>query len=414
MTDPEHADAPRLTTQEAARRLGVKPETVYAYVSRGQLSSRRVPGGRGSTFDAREVDALAHRSAQREPARRSPELVFRTAVTLIEDDRCHLRGVDVTALARHRTFEEVACWLWTGEPHPGARLTSPATALRAARAAVAALPVGGGPVDRLQAAVTAAAAADPLRFDLSPGAVAGTARALLPVLVDALPAVAENAPPPDASAPLVERLWPKLTSLAPHAAGLRALQAAMVLLVDHDLAASTLAARVAASVRAHPYAVVSAALGALDGPLHGAASGSAHGMLVAVGERGAGEVVAEHLRSGRPVPGLGHRVYRGEDPRAVCLFALLADDPRAAAPLAAAREVVETASRDSGLHANVDLALAVLTVAYDMPATGGETLFALARTAGWIAHAVEEYRESPLRLRPAGRYEGPRPPQPLP
>ncbi|MDG4861191.1 citrate/2-methylcitrate synthase, partial [Streptomyces sp. T-3] len=96
------------------------------------------------------------------------------------------------------------------------------------------------------------------------------------------------------------------------------------------------------------------------------------------------------------------------------LFAALEAVPQAANALAAARDVVSTTARHTDLHANVDLALAVLTVASGMPAEAGETIFAIARTAGWIAHALEEYQERPLRMRPSGQYVGPRPPQPLP
>ncbi|MFI1800996.1 citrate/2-methylcitrate synthase [Streptomyces sp. NPDC020379] len=403
-------DRGRLTTREVAERLGVKPETVYAYVSRGQLSSRRGPGGRGSTFDAREVDALARRG-RREPAF-GGETAIRTGITLIEKDRYFYRGVDATALAGRHAYEEVADWLWTGELRPGTRFAAPEETLAAAHRAVDALPADSGPTDRLRVAAIAAAAADPLRFDLSPQAVLGTARGLIPTLVDALPPAGRQAHADDRIAP---RLWSRLTSRAPDEASLCALEAALVLLIDHDLAASTLAVRVAASARSHPYAVVSAGLGALEGPLHGAASGLAHRMLTEVLERGsAGAVVADHLRDGRRVPGLGHRLYPGPDPRATALLGRLESVPAAAAALAAAREVEATTARHVPLHANIDLALAVLSVASGMPPEAGETVFAVARTAGWIAHALEEYAERPLRLRPTGHYCGPRPPQPLP
>ncbi|MFI1190463.1 citrate/2-methylcitrate synthase [Streptomyces californicus] len=415
MTDPSETDrhgVPRLTTREAAELLGVKPETVYAYVSRGQLSSVRAPGGRGSTFDADEVRALARRSGRREPSPAGGDLAFRTGITLIEDDRCFFRGVDATELARRYGYEEVAEWLWTGEPRPGARFTAPAAPLAAARRTVDALPAHSGSTDRLRVAVTAAAATDPLRFDLSPEAVLNSARGLIPTLVGALPMVGEPAP---GGSPLARELWSRLTPQADDAPSLAVLDAALALLIDHDLAASTLAARVAASARAHPYAVVSAGLGVLEGPLHGAASGLAHRMLQEAVDRGSAvPVVADHLRTGRRVPGLGHRLYRGEDPRATLLFELLARVPRAAGALAAAREVVATTARHTPLHANVDLALAVLSVSRGMPAEAGETVFAVARTAGWIAHALEEYEERPLRIRPSGQYTGPRPPQPLP
>ncbi|WP_077193637.1 citrate synthase [Streptomyces lydicus] len=455
MTDHDVAQDPderRLSTREAADRLGVKPETVYAYVSRGQLTSRREPGGRGSTFDAKEVDALARRGGRREPSGAGSELAVRTGITLIDRDHCYFRGVDTSELAAHHSYEEVAEWLWTGEMRRGIRFTAPHDALTAARRAVDALPAHTGPMDRLQVAVIAAAAADPLRFDLSERAVLDTARTLIPTLVAALPRRAAGRPPTQAGAeeaaagraddelgaggrraaelgaadkpapelgaedgPLAPRLWSRLTSEPADPPSLRVLDAALVLLIDHDLAASTLAVRVAASARAHPYAIVSAGFGALDGALHGAASGLAHRMLLEVLDRGsAAAVVADHLRAGRRVPGLGHPLYPGEDPRARALFALLEDVPRARPALQAARDVITTTARHKEWRANVDLALAVLTVATGMPAEAGETIFAVARTAGWIAHALEEYDEPPLRMRPSGQYSGPRPPQPLP
>ncbi|MFE6843034.1 citrate synthase [Streptomyces sp. NPDC057686] len=404
----------RISTRQAAEILGVKPATVYAYVSRGQLTSRRDPVGRGSSFDAREVEDLARRSRREAAAPPGAELSVRTSLTLIEPDRYYFRGVDAVELASRYRYEEVAEWLWTGTLPSGARFTAPPQALAAARRAVAALPEHGGPLDRLRVATAAAAVADPLRFDLSAEAVLGSARCLIPTLVGALPEVG----PPGwrGDGRLARQLWTRLTAHEPDPDALATLDLALALLIDHDLAASTLAVRVAASARAHPYAAVSAGLGALEGPLHGAAGRLAHRMLVETLERGgAAPVVADHLRAGRRVPGLGHRLYEGEDPRATALFARLENVPQAGPALAAARDVVATtAARRGGLHANVDLALAVLTVSCGMPAEAGETVFAVSRTAGWIAHALEEYQEQPLRMRPIGQYQGPRPPQPMP
>ncbi|MFD7838109.1 citrate/2-methylcitrate synthase [Streptomyces sp. NPDC059761] len=404
----------RLSTRQAAELLGVKPATVYAYVSRGQLTSRRDPVGRGSSFDAREVEALALRSRREAAAPPGAELSVRTSLTLIEPDRYYFRGVDAVELASRYPYEEVAEWLWTGTLPRGARFTAPPQALAAARRAVAALPEHSGPIDRLRVATAAAAVADPLRFDLSAEAVLGSARCLIPTLVGALPEVG----PPGwrGDGRLARQLWTRLTAREPDPDALATLDLALTLLIDHDLAASTLAVRMAASARAHPYAAVSAGLGALEGPLHGAAGRLAHRMLVEALERGgAAPVVADHLRAGRRIPGLGHRLYEGEDPRARALFARLEGVPQAGPALAAAREVVATAAaRRGGLHANVDLALAVLTVSCGMSAEAGETVFAVSRTAGWMAHALEEYQERPLRMRPSGQYVGPRPPQPMP
>ncbi|MFD8068915.1 citrate synthase [Streptomyces parvulus] len=414
--DPGHPDDAerRLTTKEAAELLGVKPETVYAYVSRGRLGSRRTHDGRGSTFDAQEVRALARRN--RRDGGTSPtaghETAVRTRLTLIEGDRLYYRGVDAVELASRHSYEEVAEWLWTGELRRGATFSAPEPSVTAARRAVDALPEHAAPTDRLRVAAVAAAVADPLRYDLTEDAVLGTARTLIPTLVAALPPVARAG---DDRAPLAHRLWTRLSGRPADGPTLRALDTALSLLVDHDLAASTLAVRLAASARAHAYAAVSAGLGVIEGPLHGAAGGLAHRMLLEVLDQGsAAPVVAEELRAGRRVPGLGHRLYPGEDPRARALFTLLEDIPRAAPALAAARDVQATAARHTPLHANVDLALAVLTASSGMPSTAAETIFAVARTAGWIAHALEEYGERPLRMRPSGLYTGPRPPRPLP
>ncbi|MFG3155048.1 citrate/2-methylcitrate synthase [Streptomyces sp. NPDC048219] len=404
----------RLTTREAAELLGVKPETVYAYVSRGQLSSRRAPGGRGSTFDAEEVQRLARRNRRESGAAQGSgqELAVRTRITLIEKDRYYYRGVDAVDLASRHSYEEVAEWLWTGRLRPGVSFTAPQEPVTVARRAVDALPEHAGPTDRLRVAAIAAAAADPLRFDLSEDAVLGTARVLIPTLVAALPPVLHEH---EGEGPLARRLWTRLSGRPADEASLRVLDTALSLLVDHDLAASTLAVRVAASARAHAYAAVSAGLGVIEGPLHGAAGGLAHRMLLEVLDQGsAAPVIAEELRAGRRIPGLGHRLYPGEDPRARALFTLLEDIPGAAPALAAARDVVATTARHTPLHANVDLALAVFTASSGMPVTASETIFAVARTAGWIAHALEEYGERPLRMRPSGLYSGPRPPQPLP
>ena len=396
----------RLTTQEVARRLGVKPETVYAYVSRGLLDSARGPGGRSSTFDPKQVDRLATRR------RRAGPQAIGTGVTLIDESRYYYRGVDVAELARRYSYEAVAEWLWTGVLEPGARFTAPEDAVRTVRVAIDALARHSTLMDRLRVAVVAAAVADPLRFELTGSAVTATARSMIATLVESLPLVGSDTP---TGASLAQRLWPRLSARQPTEQMIRCVDAALVLLIDHDLAVSTLAARVAASARADPYAIVSAGLGALEGPLHGAASGLAHRMLAECLDRGtAAPVVADHLRAGRRIPGLGHRIYPAADPRASLLFTMLEQVPGTQPVLEMANEVVTTAGRVRPLHPNVDLALAVLSLAAAMPADAGEVIFAVGRTAGWVAHALEEYSERPLRMRPSGQYTGPMPPQPLP
>jgi citrate synthase len=169
-------------------------------------------------------------------------------------------------------------------------------------------------------------------------------------------------------------LWRRLTATPATPAAVRALNAALVLLADHDLAASTLAARVAASTRAHPYAVVGAGLAALDGPLHGAASGLAYALLAeAVRSGDPVGAVSDRLRAGGPVPGFGHPLYPQGDPRAAELLALLPDAPGKAE----VRAVIDA----SGSPPNVDFAIAAFALLTGMAADAGEAIFAVGRTA---------------------------------
>jgi citrate synthase len=184
----------------------------------------------------------------------------------------------------------------------------------------------------------------------------------------------------------------------------------MALLVDHGLAGSTFAARIAASVRADPYSVVGAGLGVIRGTVHGAASATVHELLTGAGA--GGDVTAAVGATRRTLgyfPGFGHTVYRAQDPRYGTLMARVVEawgaDPR----LVTAYRVRDVISQRSDAIPNVDLALGTLTWLAGMPADAGEVIFAIARTAGWLAHALEEYDEQPLRFRARERYTGPQP-----
>jgi citrate synthase len=382
-----------LTTAQVAERLGVKPATVYAYVSRGLLTSARNADGKASLFREDEVAAFA-------AGRRKATPAIRTGLTLIRDGGLFYRGHDAVALARDQPYEAVATLLWTGELR-SEPLPATAALRELGEAVTAPLPASARVADRLRVICAAAASADPLRFDTTPAAVIATARTMLGTMAAALPV--RGAEPPSSDRAFAAVLWPRLTSAAPTPAGLAALNAALVLLADHDIAASTLAARVAASTRANPYAVVGAGLSALDGPLHGAASALAYALLddaVRTGDPVA--AISERLRLGPAVPGFGHPLYPDGDPRAAALLALLPGGRSRAV----VEGVAEAATRRSGIAPNVDFAIAAFALLSGMPPDAGEAIFAIARTAGWIAHALEEYADRPLRFRPTGRYAG--------
>jgi citrate synthase len=401
-----------LTAAEAARRLGVKPATLYAYVSRGVLIRGKAADGRASLFNADEIERLARRGRPRRPAG-AADITVESAITEITGDSLRFRGLDATRLAVSRTFEEVAELLWTGE-FGSAREPWQArpTALAAGRAAQAALPAGTLPLERLQVIVPAMAATDPLRLQLDPSAVLAAGRNIIAGMVDCLPRPAGHSAPgqaghpqadadPSPGEPVAARLWPRLCARQPAPELLRAMSAALVLLADHELAASTLAARVAASVRADPYAVVSTGLGAMSGALHGGVSLGAEALLAAAARPDdIPRVVSELLRRGEKVPGFGHLVYRGGDPRATVLLDLV----RRAAPksrqLAVTGAVLAEVRQKSLPEPNIDFALATLARVAGMIRGAGEAMFAVARTAGWIAHALEAYADdSPLRPR---------------
>jgi citrate synthase len=274
------------------------------------------------------------------------------------------------------------------------------------RAAQAGLPAGVLPLERLQVITPALAASDPLRLALDPGAVIDIGQTLIAGMVECLP---HTGPPGDGTS-ISTRLWAKLTGAPAEPALVDALRAALVLVVDHELAASTLAARVAASVRADPYAVVSAALGVTGGALHGGASLAAEAVLAEAADPSqARYVMGRRLRRGERIPGFGHPIYKSGDGRATALL----DHVRAAAPdhprLAVADAMIAEAERRRLPAANVDFALAVLGAVTGMVTGAGEALFAVARTVGWLAHAMEEYaKPTPLRLRAS--YTGPVPP----
>jgi citrate synthase len=393
---------------EAARRLGVKPATLYAYVSRGVLRRRPGSDGRRSRFDAAEVAELARRGRPRRPPA-DTELVVESAVTALGADRPYYRGRDVLALAGTVGYEQVAAWLWTGDQDA---LTGPAPRWQVAPEAVAAvrdaqrgLPADVLPLDRMSVIVAVLAGLDPLRFHLDPPAVMAVGQGIAAGLVDGLP-VPEGGRGLDGS--IAERLWSRVTARPPDEL-LGVLEATLVLLADHELAASTLAARVAASVRADPYAVVLAGLGVLSGPLHGGATLAAERMLAEVRTPSdAARVTGDRLRRGDRIPGLGHRIYAGADGRGLRLLELLRGVVPGHERLAAAEAVLAEAGRRRLPAPNVDLAVACLVAVADMVPGAGPAITAVARTAGWLAHGMEEYARGRM-LRPRAVYTGPSP-----
>jgi citrate synthase len=381
-----------LTARQAADKLGVKLDTLYAYVSRGRLRSVAVPGTRERRYRSEDIEALRDtRLGARPPHSSDPEAltpVIGSSICLIENGRFYYRGRDAVHLSDEATLEETARLLWLDEAGGEPALASgPASAAR-----------GSGLIERCQIQLTAIGDEELSSLDLTRSGVARTGWRILHALSAC---IAPALPSPD---PIHRRLagaW-RLRD-----AGSDLLRRCLVLIADHELNPSTFVARCVASTGATPCAVVVAALSALSGRLHGGETARAEGLLRELSEAGDPMVImAGRLARGERLPGFGQPLYPEGDPRAAAILAALAQ----AAPetCALAEKAAETGLRLIGRRPNVDFALAAAALGLGLPRDGALAMFIIGRAVGWIAHAIEQY-ESGLMIRPRARYLGPRP-----
>ncbi|MDT7834370.1 citrate synthase family protein [Aquabacterium sp. OR-4] len=426
-----------MSADEAARHLGVSRATLYAYVSRGLLQREALPGAgaRRSRYPADAVLRLANqRRAARNPRQAAQATldwglpVLPSALTLIESGRLHYRGMDAEALAEQATLEDVAARLWqldaavlaraamapavlAAEPAaallaPWRRVATPGPArclatLQALRAGQALAQASAPPAAR-----AAWAGAAPLAAATPPEPLAIEALALLATVRAAC--TQQAVPARLRAAPLHRRLQAAWRLDAGQADLLRR---ALLLCADHELNASSFTARCVAATGADLGACVLAGLGALSGPRHGgvttrlearwpgwmAAAGDARRLrrlvatLAAPPEAGPG-------RGGAFTVGFGHPLYPQGDPRARHLLARLPPDARVARLL---REV----QAQTGWAPTIDFALVALRHALGLPEGAAFALFAIGRTVGWIAHALEQRAQGSL-IRPRAAYVG--------
>ncbi len=386
----------QLTAIEAAARLGVKRQTLYAYVSRGLLHRTLSLDGRTSLFEQSEVDSLRHRNR---PKAGEVSAVIVTSITEITNAGHAYRGRLVTDLVAADTDFEVVVDLVLGTT---ASWAVDLDGVAAASAVQNLLPAQATLLNRLAAAVTVAASGDALRQTLSQVRVAHCARTVINSMIHSLPMQSQAVAPQR----LADHLWSRLAPAPGTPEQRRALNGALVLLVDHGMAASTFSARIAASVRSDPYSMVLAGLGPVSGIHHGAASSQVHRLLARSADIGAAPAVAEKLAAGERIPGVGHVIYKGSDARKGSLAGLVragwAGDDR----LEVVAELDQIIKAELDLSLNIDFALGSLTWLAGMAPDSGH-LFAIARTAGWLAHGIEELTEEPIRFRPVAKYVAP-------
>ena len=372
-----------ISMDEACRLLGVRPQTIYAYVSRGKLEVMPdAADTRRSLYRAEDVAGLAKRKqAGRKHETLAANTLFGsepsipTSLTAFFRGRAHYRGRDSIALAQSATLEEAARWMWDAEQpvdfaSVGAKPASPA-GRAAAFTALAALAASGhstrGRLTRV---------------------LHQEGQGLVGLVADAF-----GAQP--GSQPLHQRLargWKQTPAVA------ELLRTAMVLLLDHELTSSAFAARIAASNGASLPACLLAGLSTLSGPLHGDASGRVRALFAEVERLGEEQVVAHYLSTGQPFAGFGHFLYPDGDPRAAALLALFEPPPVIA-------RFIERVTTLTGLRPNVDVAMAALVGHYGLPADAAFGIMATARSVGLLAHSMEQLGVSQV-IRPRGRYVG--------
>jgi len=372
-----------LTREEAMERLKVRPQTLYAYVSRGRIGMRPDQADpRRSQYRADDIASLATRRARgrtpqaiAESAIAWGEPAIATGISTIVHGRLVYRGQDAVALSEKASLEDTARLLWASDgpvsfaspaPHSGQERGRPA-----AFAKLALLAAEGRPsLGRMPASLHQDAAGAIGVIAQALGAVAGTAALHI----------------------RLARGWSVDT------AGAALIRRALVLLADHELNASTFAARVAASTGSPIAACLLAGLATLSGPRHGGA-GEAVMILAEDAQRlGPDTAVERWLGHDRPMPGFGHPLYPEGDPRAEALLAVFKVDRGFS-------RLRDAAFAATGLHPNIDFALAALTRSLRLPPDAPFRLFALGRSIGWTAHAVEQVTSNGL-IRPRARYEG--------
>jgi citrate synthase len=339
-------------------------------------------------------------------------------------------GYDIHDLARGASFEEVCYLLWHGRMPNRAELGDLQTQLAAARPLPEAvirlmkqLPANDG-MDMLRTLTSALGQYDPEANDNSPQAnyrkaVRLTAR--IASLVATYGRMKNGGGPidPDPALGHAANFLYMLTGNRPSALATRAFDIALVLHADHELNASTFAARVAAATLTDLYSATVAAIGTLKGPLHGGANADVMRLLIEIGPEASPERIDEaiHAKLARKVkiPGFGHRVYRTEDPRATHLRRMskeLGEKAGNTRWFDMSRRIETLVTGEKKLYPNVDFYSASTYYTLGIDIDLFTPIFAVSRISGWTAHCLEQYANNRL-IRPRTDYIGPPHPQTL-
>jgi len=353
-----------------------------------------------------------------------------SAICWIDGDRGVLSyaGYDIHDLAPNATFEEVCYLLWHRRLPTRAELGDLQSQLAAARALpepiirlMRSLPPVDG-MDALRTLTSALAHYDREASDTSPQAQYRKAvrlTAQIGTIVATWGRMQAGGGPidPDPVMGHAANFLYMLTGQRPNAVAVKAMDVALILHADHELNASTFAARVAAATLTDIYSATVAAIGTLKGPLHGGANAEVMKLLLELGQTASGDRVDDVIRGKlarkEKVPGFGHRVYHTEDPRATHLRQMSRDLGKRAGNTAwfdMSQRIEALVKAEKKLNPNVDFYSASTYYTLGIPVDLYTPIFAVSRISGWTAHILEQYANNRL-IRPRADYIGPEYPQ---
>lgn len=352
-----------------------------------------------------------------------------SAICYIDGDRGVLsyRGIDIHELAEKSTFEEVCFLLWEGRLPRAAELEETRRAIGQERTVppemielLTSLVPHLTPMDALRTMVSALAETDPDVRDMSPAANRRKSVRLtgqIATIVAAHHRIREGQPlvDPDLSLGHAEDFLRMLNGAKPSAEAVRAFDMALVLHADHELNASTFAARVTAATLADMHSAITSAIATLKGPLHGGANEAVIRMLLEIETLDrVDDFIHAKLAAKEKIMGFGHRVYHTEDPRATHLRAMskaLAESSGETRWYDMSRRIEKLINEEKKLNSNVDFYSASVYSMLGIPPDLFTPIFAVSRISGWTAHVLEQYENNRL-IRPRAEYIGPEYPQP--
>lgn len=399
-----------LTAQQAAAELNVALSTIYAYVSRGFIQSVPDDDGRRHLYLAEDVRQLRSRRQRlgkdaRKPGDKTATIswgapILDTEISLIADERLYYRGIDACKMADTATLEDVATLLWGCDDEDPFAVNEDTPLPPLAQMLLEAK--GVDPITRTLSALPHIAADDLSKFNMTPQGRSQLGARLLRAVTSLI---------------VGKPYGGKNRDLAIHAFAAQAwapddpradllLRQALVLSAEHELNVSSFTVRCAVSSGSTLYHSIIAGLSALTGPKHG---GATLGMNVLLEELDQApspqDLVRRRLESGQAFRGFDHPLYPHGDPRATYLIAAVAeqfpDDPFVAKVI----DLLNVLESAAGAHPTVDFALSLIGRTLNLSEHAGISIFALGRTVGWVAHAMEQERDASI-IRPRARYVG--------